>query len=67
MHVDRSQFQLAKKKVGKDKKSAMASGNKKSYSSNGSLVSESGGGDGNAVSEADVELAIISAAESGGE
>ena len=67
-------FQFAKKKK-KDKKSATASDSKKLYSSNGSLVSASGGGkthlggdgDGNAISESDIERAIISAAAERGE
>ena len=74
MHVDKLQFQFARKKK-RDKKSvSMASDSKKLYSSNGSLVSASGGkthlgggGDGNAISESDIERAIISAAAAGGE
>ena len=71
MHVDKLQFQFARKKK-RDKKSAMASDSKKLYSSNGSLVSASGGkthlggGDGNAISESDIERAIISAAAAAG-
>ena len=70
MHVDKLQFQFAKKKK-RDKKSAVASDSKKLYSSNGSLVSASGkthlgGGDGNAISESDIERAIISAAAAAG-
>ena len=72
MHVDKLQFQFARKKK-RDKKSvSMAPDSKKLYSSNGSLVSASGGkthlggGDGNAISESDIERAIISAAAAAG-